>query len=460
MIVRSLQLVTALASTILLLGTSGADAQPRPQSAKAGAGAKGGLAAEVSARTLHNGMKVLVWPDHDIPNVSLHIYYRVGSRNERPGITGLSHYFEHMMFNGSKEYPSGEFDRIMEANGGGNNAWTSQDVTAYTDWFTKDALELIMKMEADRICCLQFDSTSVESERGDVASERRASVDNDNGEFLDEQVWATAFSAHPYQIPVIGWPSDIERWSISDLQDYFRTYYAPNNATAVIVGDVTPEEVLALAERHWAPIPRQPAPLPVRTVEPQQLGERRLIVRRPGPTPLLEVAFHAGPGGGPDAEAEEMIEAILTHGESSRLYRRLVDRDRTAVDVSSSVHHGFDPGLFLFHVTVSPEATPAAAESALLEELARIAREGVPEEELTKARNVLLAAHWRRLKTIDGKAEALGLDEVIGGDYRRLFATADRYRRVTGKQVREVAARIFDERNRTVGVLLAIEEVP
>ena len=458
MTVRNLQLAMVLVGTTLLLGPAGAGAQPRPSGAKPAAGARGGSAAEVSARTLRNGMKVLVWPDHDIPNVSLHIYYRVGSRNERPGITGLSHFFEHMMFNGSKEYPSGEFDRVMEANGGGNNAWTSQDMTAYTDWFTKGALELIMRMEADRICCLRFDSTSVESERGVVASERRATTDNDNGEFLDEQVWAMAFAAHPYQIPIIGWPSDIERWSIADLQNYFRTYYAPNNATAVVVGDVTPDEVFALAERYWAPIPRQPAPMPVRTVEPPQLGERRVIVRRPGPTPILEVAFHAGPGGGPDVEAEEMLEAVLTHGESSRLYRRLVDRDRIAVDVSSYLHEGFDPGLFLIRVTVSPEAAPAAAESALVDELARVAREGVPEAELTKARNVLLAAHWRSLKAIDGKAEALGTEEVITGDYRRLFTTADRYRRVTGAQVRKVAARMFDERNRTVGVLAPTEE--
>ena len=455
----SRQLVTALAGTVLVLGASLAGAQPRTQGGKSVGGAKGAQA-EVSARTLRNGMRVLVWPDHDIPNVSLHLYYRVGSRNERPGITGLSHYFEHMMFNGSKEYPPGEFDRVMEANGGGNNAWTNQDVTAYTDWFTKGALELIVKMEADRICCLRFDSTSVESERGVVASERRATVDNDNGEFLDEQVWAAAFTAHPYQIPTIGWPSDIERWSMRDLQDYFRTYYAPNNATAVIVGDVDPDEAFALAERYWAPIPRQPAPMPVRTVEPPQLGERRVTVRRPGPTPLIEMGFHVGPGAGPDAEAEEMLEAILTHGESSRLYRRLVDQDRSAIEVGSYIHHGFDPGLLLIHVTVSPEAAPPAVEAALFEELARVAREGASEEELSKARNVLLAAHWRRLKTIDGKAEALGTEDVIGGDYRRIFGVADRYRRVTGKQVRTVAARLFDERNRTVGILLPTEEVP
>ena len=457
---RFLQLTAALLGTALLCGTAAAVAQPRPAKNPEGASVRRGPTSEVSVRTLRNGMKVLVWPDHDIPNVSLHVYYRVGSRNERPGITGLSHFFEHMMFNGSKNYPAGEFDRVMEANGGGNNAWTSQDVTAYTDWFTKSALELIVKMEADRICCLEFDSTSVESERGVVYSERRATTDNDNGEFLDEQMWAAAFTAHPYQAPIVGWPSDIERWTVADLQSYFRTYYAPNNATAVVVGDVTPDEVYALAERYWAPIPAQPAPTPVRTIEPPQLGERRVTVRRPGPTPILEFAFHSGRGGGSDAEAEEMLEAILTHGESSRLYRRLVDRDRCAVDVSSYVHEGFDPGLFILRVTVSPDSAPAGAEASVLDELSRVARQGATEEELSKARNVLLAAHWRRLKTIDGKAEALGLEDVIGGDYLRVFSTAERYRRVTRKQIQAVAKRTFDERNRTVGVLLPTEEAP
>ena len=464
MTIRHSQLVMALACTLALAASAPAAAPVAPAAAasKAAAPARGakGPASEVSVRLLRNGMKVIVWPDHDIPNIALHFYYRVGSRNERPGITGLSHFFEHMMFNGSKEFPPGEFDRVMEANGGGNNAWTSQDVTAYTDWFTKSALELIMRMEADRVCCLKFDSTSVESERGVVYSERRATTDNDNGEFLDEQVWATAFVAHPYQIPIIGWPSDIERWSIDDLQRYFRTYYAPNNTTAVIVGDVEPSEVFELAERYWAPIPPQPPPTPVRTIEPDQLGERRVTIRRPGPNPLIEVAFHAGPGGGPDAEAEEMLESILTHGESSRLYRRLVDRDRTAVDVGSYVHRGFDPGLLILVVTVSPDAKVPAVEAALMEELQRIARDGISEDEMIKARNVLLAAHWRTLKTINGKAEALGTEEVIGRDYRRLFEAADRYRRVTRKQIRDAAVRMFAESNRTVGTLLPTEEVP
>ena len=433
-----------------------ADAQPRSKDAIPRRGQPG---ADIVTRTLKNGLKVIVWPDHDIPNVALYTWYRVGSRNEAPGITGISHFFEHMMFNGSKQFAPGEFDRVMEAAGGANNAWTSHDVTVYTDWFARSALEIVVRMEADRICCLSFDSTAVESERGVVYSERRTSVDNDASDFLEENLFATAFVAHPYGMPIIGWPSDIERWTIPDLQSYFRTYYAPNNATMLFVGDVTPEQIFALTEKYLEPIPAQPRPAPLRTVEPPQTGERRVVVRRPSPVPLLQVAFHAGPSGGPDSEAEDLLETILTSGESSRLYRRMVDQDQVAVGVGSYLQRGFDPGLLVIYVTVSPDRGAAAAESSLVDELARIARDGVTDAELVKAKTMHTAAYWRSLKTIDGKAEALGSYEVFRGDYKELFRAPERYGKVTARSVQEAARRIFDERNRTVGVLIP-EEAP
>ncbi len=448
------QAFVALAILIAVLGGPDAAAQPREDAPNPTRSKAPGPAREIVAKTLSNGMRVIVWPDHDIPNVALYFMYRAGSRNERPGLTGLAHFFEHMMFKGSAHFPSGEFDRVMEANGGANNAYTSQDVTVYTDWFAKDALDLVLRMEADRICCLSFDSTQVESERQVVYSERRTTVDNSGRDFLDEQVTAAAFVAHPYHIPTIGWPSDIERWTIQDLKTYFRTYYAPNNATVIIVGDVAPAEALSLVERYLAPIPAQPPPPPVRTIEPPQPGERRVTVRRPAPVPLLEVSYHAGAADDRDAEAEDLLEAILTSGESSRLYRRLVDRDLVAVDVGSWLQRGFNPGLLSFFVTVSPGRGLAAAESSLVDELSRVARDGVTEAEMEKARTQSLVSYWRSLKTIDGKADALGTYEVFRGDYKNLFAAPDRYARVTRRDLQAAARRIFDARNRTVGQLI------
>jgi zinc protease len=411
-------------------------------------------AREPQVKTLKNGMKVIVWPDHDIPNVAMYTWFRVGSRNERPGITGLSHFFEHMMFKGSEHYPPGEFDRLMEQNGGANNAFTSEDVTAYQDWFPKSILEIIFRLEADRICCLSFDPKEVESERQVVYSERRTSVDNDNASLLDEQVQAAAYVAHPYHNPVIGWPSDIEHWTIDDLRGYFKIHYAPNNATMILVGDVAPEEVFRLAEQYFGPIPAQPRPPSVTTQEPPQLGERRVSVRKFGQTPLLELAFHTGPADDPHAEARDLLIDILTSGESSRLYRRLVDQDRLAIDVSGSVSpEGFDPGLIKLSVTVSPNKGVEATEAALLDELSRLARSGPSVEELRKAKNTQLAAHWRSMKTIDAKAEGLGTYEVFRGDYRRFFAAPERYNRVTRAEIQTLARTIFDAKNRTVGVL-------
>src|SRR5450755_2430480 len=175
----------------------------------------------VQSKTLKNGMKVLVQSDHSIPNVALYIFYRIGSRNERPGTTGLSHFFEHMMFNGAKKYGPGDLDKVMEANGGSNNAYTTRDVTVYQDWFPRSALSLIYDIESDRIRDLSLDPEKVKSEREVVASERRLSVDNENSGVLDELLWATSFIAHPYQWPVVGWMSDIEHWTMDDLKHHF-----------------------------------------------------------------------------------------------------------------------------------------------------------------------------------------------------------------------------------------------
>jgi zinc protease len=445
--------LASLAALAALALAASAGAQPRG----AARPASGHSAAEIVTRTLPNGLKIIVWPDHDIPSVALYTWYRVGSRNEHEGITGISHFFEHMMFNGSRHYPPGEFDRVMEANGGSNNAYTSEDVTVYYDLFPRTALDTIFQLEADRICCLAFDSLKVESERGVVYSERRTTVDNENSSLLSEQVQAAAFVAHPYHHPVIGWPSDIEGWTLPDLKDYFRVHYAPNNATMFVVGDVIPADVFALAERTIGPIPSQPPPESVRTKEPPQIAERRVTIRKEGQVPLLQLAYHCGTANDDDIETLGLLMSILVDGESSRLYRRLVDTERVAVDVGGYADVGFDPGLAMFFATVSPGKGPAAAEFALVDELARLAREGPTAAELAKARNIKLAGYWRALKTLDGKAEALGHYEVYRGDYRKLFTAPQRYDRVTRAQVQVLARRIFTERNRTVGVLIPEE---
>jgi len=411
--------------------------------------------AEIASWTLHNGLEIIVWPDHDIPSVAMYNFVRAGGRNEYPGITGLSHFFEHMMFNGTSKRAPGEFDRVMEAAGGSNNAYTSSDVTVYQNWFPRSALDVIFDLESDRLQNLTSDPEVVESERGVVSSERRSRIDDDNDGRLFEQMQATAYVAHPYQFPILGWPSDIEAWSQEDLASYFRTYYAPNNCTIVFAGNVTAEEIFVLAEKYLAPIPAQAPPAPVRTVEPRQSGERRLAIEAAAQTPLLHVAFHAGSATDPDTLPLNLLLEILVGGDSSRLHRLLVEDAPLALSIGAYQDEGFDPGLAYFYLTLPPGADPAVVEARLLDELGRIANEGVTEAELNKARNIMLADFWRGLATINGKASALGNHAVFSGDYQRLFALPDEVEAVSAERIKAVAAKVFRRSNMTVGVLRA-----
>jgi zinc protease len=412
----------------------------------------------VAERTLKNGMKVLVQSDHSIPNVSLYIFYRIGSRNERPGTTGISHFFEHMMFNGAKKYGPGELDKVMEANGGSNNAYTSQNVTVYQDWFPRSAMPLIFDIEADRIQNLSFDPQKIESERGVVASERRSSVDNDNGGLLDEQLWATAFIAHPYQWPVVGWMSDIEHWTIDDLKRHFAMGYSPSNATMVVVGDVTPEEIFQICEKTIEPIPSHAPPAPVTTLEPPQLGERRLVVHKPAELPLLMIAYHVPQTNHPDFYAINILRTILFQGESSRMYQRLVDKDQIALDVSSSVEPAFDPTIAIIIAQPKQGIDPLKCETAIYEELERVKLSTITDQELEKAKNIRLMEFYHQVRTINGRANTIGTYEVFDGDYKKLFDTAKNYAAVTKEDVQRVAKTYFGANNRTVASLLPENE--
>jgi zinc protease len=408
----------------------------------------------IVSRTLDNGMKIIVWPDHDIPNVALYNFVRAGGRNEVPGISGLSHFFEHMMFNGTSTLEPGEFDRIMEANGGSNNAYTSADLTVYQDWFPGRALETIFELEADRLANLSFDPKVVESERGVVTSERRSSVDNSNFGVLYEQMRATAYTAHPYHIPVIGWPSDIEAWTIDDLRNYFTTYYAPNNCTMVIVGDVEPDDVFGLADRYFGALAPQDPPPQVRTREPEQVGERRIVIARDVQTPLVGVAYKSPAAADETGPAIDLLMSILADGESSRLHQALIETG-IAVSIEPYRHEGFDPGLTWFFMTLPQGADPRTAEQALYSVLASIVEQGVTNKELDRAKRLSNAAFWRGLATINGKAAALGDFEVFHGDYRKLFDAPERYDAIDASAVQAAAASIFDAHRRTVGTVIA-----
>ena len=408
---------------------------------------------KITSHDLPNGMKILVHEDHDVPSVAMYLFYKIGSRNERPGTTGISHYFEHMMFNGAKKYGPKQFDIQMEKNGGRNNAYTTRDDTVYTDWFPPPMFELMFDLEADRIRDLNFDPKIIESERGVVYSERRMSVDNNPFGALEEQLLATAYIAHPYQWPVVGWPSDIESWSMDDLKAHFKMGYAPNNCVVVVSGDVTADRVMALAKKYFEPIPRQEPPPPVKTREPQQNGERRVELRRPAALPLIMVAYHVPATKDADTPALSMLNNILTGGRSSRLYRRLVDGQMT-LNVNSGRDLSFDPAEITLVMQVRGGVEPLKVEAALYEELAKVAKDGVKDEELQKARNSMLAQFYRGLATISGKANLIGNYELFYGGYEKLSTAVEDINKVTAADVQRVAAKYLTEKNRTVATLV------
>ena len=419
------------------------------------ASAMPGVAPEIRSVTLENGLEIIVWPDHDIPNVALYYFVRAGGRNEYPGITGLSHFFEHMMFKGTEDLDPGEFGRIMEAAGGQNNAYTSNDVTVYQHWFPRSALETVFELEAERLQNLAFDPDAVESERGVIISERRTTVDNNNISRLLEQVRATAYIAHPYQFPVIGWPSDIASWTIGDLESFYRTYYAPNNITMVVAGDVTPGEILDLAEEYLEDLPAQEPPAEVRTAEPPQQGERRVVIEVDAQTPMLHIAFHASRAADPETLAMNLLLGILVDGDSSRLHRVLVEEERLAIAIGGFQFEGFDPGLVYFYATLPPGADLARLEARIIAELERVAAEGVSEDELAKARNMALADYWRSMATISGKAAGLGEAAVFHGRYEKLFDLPANIEAISTDDLRTVAVSVFQRDNATVGALYA-----
>src|SRR5215472_12083288 len=303
----------------------------------------------------------------------------------------------------------------MEAAGGANNAYTNRDTTVYQDWFPRSALDLIFDLEADRIENLSFDPKMISSERGVVASERRSSVEANNFGILNEQLYATAFTAHPYQWPVVGWMVDIENWTMDDLKHHFEMGYSPSNATLVVVGDVTADEIFQLAQKKLEPIPSHAPPPKVSTTEPEQLGEKRVTVKKYAQLPIVMMAYHVPESASPDYYALNLLQAILLAGQSSRLYQRVVDKDQLAIGVNGGFGFSFDPTLFT--ITAQPKAgvDPQAVEKAVYEELERVKKEDVADQELEKARNIVLANFYRQMSTINGRANTLGAYEVFFG---------------------------------------------
>jgi len=404
--------------------------------------------------TLKNDMTFLVMEDDSIPNATMYLFWKTGSRNEAPGITGLAHFFEHMMFNGAKKYGPKMFDQTMEAAGGSNNAYTSENLTVYQEWFPADALEIMFDLEADRIADLALDPKIVESERGVVTSERIRGLENSNFRQIWEEVKNAAFRAHPYSWPIIGHASDIANWSLDDLKSFHKTYYAPNNAVVVVVGAVKTDNVKKLAKQYFEPIPKQPAPKAIHTVEPEQTGERRVYVQKSSVTsPNIMLGYHIPNNKHEDYYALKLLGDILGSGNRARLNASLVYEQQIAASIFSWVPDSIDPNLFYIYAVGSQSASPEQLEQGLLKEIYRIQQQGVTEQELQRAKNQQQVEFYKTFSTISDRADLIGSYEIFHGDFSLMFSAPQTYNKVTTDDIKRVAQQYLTKKNRTVGVL-------
>jgi len=403
---------------------------------------------DVTEAVLRNGLKVLIQEVRVAPVVSFMVWYKVGSRNESAGTTGISHLLEHMMFKGTPKYGKGEIARLLQRNGASFNAGTSIDYTNYYEVLASDRLELAMEIEADRMANALIPEEEHRLEMTVVRSELERNEDNPHRALYTEML-AQAFKAHPYHWPTIGWRSDVEAIRTEQIRAYYKRHYMPNNATAVIVGDVEAGQALALVERHFGSIAPGTPPEPVVTVEPPQQGERRFKLRKPGDTRYLMAAFPIPALVHADNYALDVAGMILGHGKVSRLYQSLVE-GHLATEVEAQNETARDPSLFIANATAAPGVTLEAVETALYREIDRLKQEPPTPAELGRARKQLQASFIFSKDSIRSLAQQLGYYETVGS-YRYLESYLDRIADVTREDVSRAARAYLSEDARTVG---------
>jgi len=410
-------------------------------------------AAGLAARMYHmpNQLHVLLLRDPSAPVLAYQTWFRVGSRHEKAGKTGIAHLFEHLMFNETEHLAQGEFDRLIEIQGGNTNAATWVDWTYYQDDLPKSELALITRLEADRMAHLVVKRRQVETERGVVMSERRLRVEDDVDGFMSEALYRLAFDRdHPYHAPTIGWMRDIKRLGLRDAMAFYRTYYAPNNATIVVCGDIDEDETLRLIDEHYRDIPPQQVPPEPPVVERPQTAERRALYTKPVTTDKLLLGYKAPGFTDKDHLRLDFLSELLLGGHSSPIYRDLVVDSEVVSGISGSLTPFRSPGLWEVGASLQRGHLAEEALARFDEHIAKVKRDGVTEDEVERTRARLLTEFYSGLRTAHGKAAQLGEYETTAGDYRALFAVPDNLRAITAADLKEVARRYLVTERRTV----------
>ncbi|MFZ5453496.1 MAG: M16 family metallopeptidase [Thermodesulfobacteriota bacterium] len=412
---------------------------------------------QVQEHRLKNGLKVLLLKESRAPIISVQVWYRVGSRNEELGKTGISHLTEHLMFKGTEKIGPKDFTRMVQKPGGSDNAFTSRDYTAYFENGPKTELRRWLEMEADRMRGLKVSPEDFNTEKKVVLEERRLRTEDDPISFLMEEVKAAAFKAHPYQWPVLGWFHDVQTLTRDDFLKYYRRYYQPNNCTVVVVGDIEPREALKEIEATFGAIPPGPEPPKVTAKEPRQWGERRVVVHREAQLPFLVMAYHTPNWQEPDAYALELLSQILSQGRSSRLYHNLVYQQRLALQAGADYTlDTTDPALFTLYAQPLPGKTVAQLEAALEAEVKRLQTEPVGAKELQKAKNQTVAGYYMSQDSLFFRGMLLGRLETVAR-WTLIKDFVPKILQVTPEDLQRVAKKYLVANNRNVGILSPIK---
>ncbi len=409
-------------------------------------------------KILANGLRVIVQEDHRAPTVVHMVWYRAGSMDEKGGTSGVAHVLEHMMFKGTRRHGPGEFSKRVAEAGGRDNAFTSYDYTAYFQQVPARRLGEMMALEADRMGGLLLDSREFAQEVRVVMEERRLRTEDNPRALVYEKGMATAFQAHPYRRPVIGWMDDLEHMTAADARDWYRSWYAPNNAWLVIVGDVGKDEAFRLAEKHYGRIPRRALPERKPQREPEQVGIKRIVVKAPARLPYLTMAWKAPALRDARKEREpyalEVLAGVLDGHDGARFPRNLVRGARVAVSASAG-YDGAVRGEALFSVSATPAEGRSVAEleAALRAEIARVASEGVEEAELERVKTQTIAAQIYKRDSMMAQAMEIGRLEAAGISWRDIDVLIEGIRSVTSAEVRAAAQKYFDDARLTVAIL-------
>lgn len=404
---------------------------------------------DVKTWALPNGLQVLFLADHKAPIATVQVFYHVGSKDEHVGIRGVAHMFEHLMFKGSTHVPPEEHARLLKEVGGSVNAFTTEDVTAYHDTVPPSYVGFALQLEAERMRNLKLFPTTIDSERHVVEEEKRLRVDNDPVGKAIERFRALAYTQHPYNWTAIGTIEDLEKVTPADCQRFYDTYYQPNNATLIIVGDLDEATARKLVDQHFGPIPRGAQPARAYPTEPPQTQPRTETMQLEVQIPVIVGGYHIPRASDSDIPALEVLATILSAGDSSRLTQRLVRHDHLAIAAGGVTEAMEDPGLFIVYAAYLPDKDGTKVQAALAEEIARVREAPVATDELEKAKNDLSAGFIFGLETVDGIAQRLGLAQYVEGDWHRFIEGASRYLAVTAADVQRVAKKYLVDTNFT-----------